>query len=143
MNRHDAALRQYYRRIWGWLPCSWKLKKQILAEIQASVEGYLEENPQADFDQVQARFGTPQTIAAAYVENLDTPSLLRSLRIRRRIVTTIGCIALVILASWTIYIAASIEHQAKCFPGYIEVKTEWADETSETTEETGVVRYYP
>lgn len=141
MNRHDAALRQYYRRIWGWLPCSWKLKKQILAEIQASVEGYLEENPQADFDQVQARFGTPQTIAAAYVEGLDADTLLQNLRVRRRFMAVIGCTCLTVLISWALYIGFATNELRNLPNAYIVVET-WEGEYDPSAE-TGVARYYP
>lgn len=141
MNERDLVLRRYYRRIRGWLPCSGKMKKQIIREIRSSVEGYLAENPQADFAQIEARFGDPKIIASAYVDDMDTGALLRSLRIRRRIVTMVSCMVLVVLVSWGIYIATSIEHQAKNFPGYIEVGIVEGD--YDPANETGIVRYYP
>ena len=50
-------------------------------------------------------------------------------------------VVVVVLVSWGIYIATSIEHQAKNFPGYIEVGIVEGD--YDPANETGIVRYYP
>lgn len=89
MNSRELALRRYYWTIRSYLPCSGKLKKQILMEIRANISHYLEEFPEAEFPQIEARFGTPQSIAAAYVDDLNTQELLVSLHIRRKILTIV------------------------------------------------------
>ena len=100
MTKNDRALKRYYKAVRGWLPCSQKLKKQILAQIQDSVENYLEQNPEADPTQLQAYFGDPQTIAAAYVENTGTAEILKGLRIRRRVVTAVTAALVIALVLW-------------------------------------------
>lgn len=94
------ALRDYCRAVKSWLPCDAKQKRRILEKIRLDVMGYLEENPDADFAAIQARFGTPQAIASAYVDDLDTAQLLYSLRIRKRIVTIVAATMATILLTW-------------------------------------------
>lgn len=94
------ALRAYCRAVKSWLPCDAKQKRRILEKIRLDVMGFLEENPGADFAAIQARFGTPQAIASAYVDDLDTAQLLYSLRIRKRIVTIIAATMATILLTW-------------------------------------------
>lgn len=124
MNSRDAALRRYYRQVKGWLPCSRKQKNYIMSEIRASVDAYLSENPNADFRRIEAHFGKPQTIASAYVDDLDTGSLLRSLRIRKRVMTTVSCTALALLLIWASGVAAVIAIHANESPAYIEVEVD-------------------
>lgn len=94
------ALGAYCRAVKSWLPCDRKQKRSILEKSRLDVAGYLEENPAADMDAIQARFGTPQAIAAAYVDDMDTAGLLHSLRIRKRIVTLVAGTMAAILLTW-------------------------------------------
>ena len=66
---------QYYRAIRRCLPCSGKQKQQIMDRIQRSVSSYMEENPLADFSAIEKRFGTPQQIAHAYIEEMEIPEI--------------------------------------------------------------------
>ena len=82
-------LKQYYRQIKDWLPCGGSLRRRLMGNITATVEGYIADHPQADFAALQAHFGTPQQIATAFVDEMDTQELLRTLRIRRKILRTV------------------------------------------------------
>lgn len=96
----ENALGAYCRAVKGWLPCDAKQKRRILEKIRLDVTGYLEESPDADIAAIQARFGTPQTIASAYVDDMDTAKLLHSLRVRKRIITIVAAAMAVILLTW-------------------------------------------
>lgn len=110
MNKTDAALRRYLREVKSWLPCGGKMKKEILGKISGTVSGYLTENRGGDYGALVARFGTPQQIASAYVDELETPELLNSLRIRRRIVKIVSGTALVVIILWVGVVAASFAY---------------------------------
>lgn len=56
--------------------------------------------PDADVAAIQAQLGTPQEIAAAYVENMETAAVLKGLRIRRRVLFAVCVTTLAILISW-------------------------------------------
>lgn len=104
MKTPNAALRRYFRSIRSWLPCGAKQKQQIMNQVKENVLAFCEENPEADLDAVQTQFGSPRQIAAAYVDDLDTPALLAALRLRKRIFTAViaGLIAAMFLWGWAV-----------------------------------------
>ena len=105
MRNLDTNLKHYYRSIRQHLPCSRKLKVRIISEIESNILAYLEENPNADFAAIEARFGAPNRIASAYVDELGAPELLKKLQIRRRILTVvIGAVAFCLLLWVTVVI---------------------------------------
>lgn len=95
-------LKQYYRQIQSWLPCGGKIKRQMMASITANIEGYLAEHPQTDFAALQSHFGTPQQIAATYVDDMDTAELLGAIHNRRRILQSVIRGVTAIVAIWTV-----------------------------------------
>lgn len=112
MEKGNRDVRRYLRAIRGWLPCAGKMKKQMLGEIKATVEGFLEENPEADYKALVARFGTPQQIAATYVDEAETGELLRLLKVRRRLVSIIGATAAVMVLVWAAYVTVELVSDA-------------------------------
>lgn len=94
--------KKYYRQISGWLPCGGKVKKQLMANITTTVDGYLEEHPDANMQTLQAHFGTPQQIAASFVEEMDTAELLDALRTRRKVIRIILYSFAAIVVIWAI-----------------------------------------
>lgn len=92
--------RRYLRQVRTWLPCGGTMKRQIMEKIRSSISRFLEEEPSADYDSIVFRFGTPQQIASAYVDEQDTEVLLRKLRIKRRIVAAVCCTAAACVAIW-------------------------------------------
>ena len=111
-------LKKYYRQIKRWLPCGGKTKKQLMTNITATIENYLAENPEADFNALQSHFGTPQQIAASFVDEMDTVELLRKLRIRRKLVNiAFGC-ASTFIVLWFVAILISLWYDQG---GYITV----------------------
>lgn len=108
MKKNNCALRRYYREIRSFLPVSCKQKNKVIADLQGSIEAYLDANPEADMQAIQAHFGTPNSIAAAYVDNADTADLLRDLRIRKKIVAIVIAGVLVIVLTVTATLALEL-----------------------------------
>lgn len=113
------SLSGYYREIRSWLPCSRKQKEQILGRFRDSVQAYLDENPGADFEQIRSHFGTPEQIAGTYVEELGTAELLRSLRVRRRVLTIIAATAAFVLVSWLCSVGWAIAKEITYVNGHV------------------------
>lgn len=112
MTTLEPALRQYYREIRSYLPCSRKHKDRILNEIRTNILHYLEENPEVDFAGIQARFGSPKTIAAAYVDDMDTEELLHALRVRKQIISAVVSAVIAVLLLWASFVSlAYVQHQ--------------------------------
>lgn len=93
-------LKQYYRDVAKYLPIGRKQKQQIILAITQSVEDYLAAHPLADFQAVQAHFGTPQEIAASYIENMTTPEILKKFRFRKTVLTILCATAATALLLW-------------------------------------------
>ena len=119
MGNLDTALEQYYRSIRKDLPCSYKMKKRIMQQIQESVGLFLEQNPDADFEVVQAHFGEPQTIALSYIEDQDAPELLRKMRIKKKVLAIVAGVMALILTIWVAAIVWAIVDTNKTNDGQI------------------------
>lgn len=118
----SKAMKRYCRQVADWLPCYGKQKQGILNNLEHRVAEYVAENPAADIAALTGHFGTPQTVAAAYVDSTSTPELLRALRIRKRIVITVaaivGAAALIALIIWGIHILIAAIEIHKIANGY-------------------------
>ena len=108
MSEIDRQLRKYYRSIKSWLPGSGKQNKSILAKIQDDIAAYLSENPDATPEQIEHRFGTPQQIAAACVDEMGMCELLHRLRLRKKVLATIRKAVICILAVLVLLVVLSI-----------------------------------
>lgn len=100
VDNRNVALKRYYRSIRNHLPSSHRLKAKVLAEIECNINAYLLEDPSADITSIEARFGSPEQIAVAYVDELGTPELLKKFQIRKRILTIVISAIVIILILW-------------------------------------------
>lgn len=103
MNTAGRAARRYYRKVRSWLPGG-KMRRYVMTQIRETVQEFAQEHPDADVAAIQAQLGTPQEIAAAYVENMETAAVLKGLRIRRRVLFAVCATMLAILISWTVLV---------------------------------------
>lgn len=95
-------LKKYYRQVGSWLPCGGRLKRQLMANIRSTVDGYLHEHPEADFATLQDHFGTPQQIATAFVDEMGTEELLIKLHMRNKIIKIVLLCAGALIAIWAL-----------------------------------------
>lgn len=114
-------LKSYYRQVATWLPCGGKLKKQLMANITTTIEGYRAEHPEADFSALQAHFGTPRQIAAAFVDEMETDELLNALKIRRKIMAIVTIIAITMVMLWASALTIALADELINANGYGEV----------------------
>lgn len=83
----EKTIRRYCRAVGSYLPCARRQKRQLLRDLRQRLEEYRDEHP--DETSPEERFGTPQQVAAGYVDDMDTTELLQALRYRRRVITTV------------------------------------------------------
>lgn len=124
MGNLDAALKRYYRSIRKDLPCSYKMKKRIIQQIQESVDQFLEQNPNADFAAVQLHFGEPQTIALSYIEDQDAPELLRKMRVKRKVIAIVAGTMALALALWMAVVVWGIVDAEQTTNGHTSERVE-------------------
>ena len=138
MKKGNIAAWRYLWKVRGWLPCSGKLKREIMARIKTVLNDYLNDHPDADFAELSYRFGTPKQVASSYVEDMDTEELLHNLRIRRRILGIVVGTALIVVALWIGTVTLVIVHNERLAHGYgvlgeIEIIDQTVYETDPTT----------
>ena len=121
MKRYNSAVRRYLWQVHGWLPCSGKLKREILRRIGESIAQFLSENPEVSYEALAERFGSPRQIAATYVDEMGTDELLRDLRVRRRVVGMIAATAVAVVCLWTGLVTASYLDHVNGMNGYVVV----------------------
>lgn len=86
---------RYVRAVSGFLPCSGKVKKPLLDALRAQAEEYIADG--GDAAALEQRLGTPQQVAAAWVDERDTSELLAELHIHRRIVMVVALAAVLVI----------------------------------------------
>lgn len=108
MGRDD---RRYLHQVRRALRGTGKQKKQVLAQVQASVSEYREENPDCSYSDLVQRFGVPQQIAEAAVSEMGTGEVLNAIEIKRPILRIVTITAGIILTLWlALFIKSYIEH---------------------------------
>lgn len=104
MRPANKVARRYLRIVRQLLPCGKKTRTAILAGITASLNTYLEQFPDATYSELEAKYGPPQQIAAAYVESAGTADILKEMRIRRRILELISFTVTMVLVIWLVFV---------------------------------------
>lgn len=98
----NCDAKRYLREVNSWLPCRRRLKKQIIDKIKQNMAVFMTENPDCGYDAIVSRFGTPQQISSAYVDEQETSELLNDLRIKRKIVSVVVSAVAVLIAVWSV-----------------------------------------
>ena len=124
MGISNGQLRRYLSEVRKLLPCSRSAKKRIMEEIEATITSYLLENSNVTYDDMIARFGAPQQIAATYVEEMGTDELLRNLKIRKKVIriTAIALLSCVIIWIGGILVALYNSYNSVNGQSYIYVE---------------------
>lgn len=100
MGGYNADVRQYLKEICKNIPCSWNKKRKILAQLEESIKKYAIEITDLDYAAIVARFGTPQQIAASYLEAMDIQELTQNFRVKKRIVGILLAAAMAAVLLW-------------------------------------------
>ena len=75
----------------------------------------------ADYDALVARFGTPEQIAGAYVDEMEPAAVLDGFRLRRRIVSTVAIGMAAVVMIWMLAVGGALVNEVKHADGYYEV----------------------
>lgn len=108
MMKHNAAGRRYLRQIKKEMPRVGKQRGIILSQVKEELNILLTENPDAGYDDIVERFGTPQQITASYLDEMDKRGLAQQLHVRRKIIRIVSAMALVIMVVWIGAVCISI-----------------------------------
>ena len=93
----NKPARAYLRAVRRALRCPGRQGKQLLRQLSEDIEEYCEEHPDATEEALCRRFGTPEDVAADFVEDLGGSIAVNVQRRRNRIVTAV-IVVLVLVA---------------------------------------------
>lgn len=88
--------KKYIRRVLALIPCSLREKRWLRERITEAVEPYAE----LGYEGLCEKLGKPETLAATYVEEMDTAELLKKLNLRMRTFALFVAVALTVFVSW-------------------------------------------
>ena len=109
----SIALRHYYRSIRASLSnCPRKQRVCILNDLKSNISAFLDTEPQADFQNVQDHFGTPQQIASGYLGDLTDTELMNAVKKRKIWTAVIGFFAAAFVI-WLIAIGWAVAKEIK------------------------------
>ena len=129
----NVHLLRYLWEVREELPGYRRQKKHIRSRVESSVQDFVIENPHVDYATITQRFGTPQQIAASYIEEVSTPELTQQLRIRKTIVRIVAATALVLVLLWAGVVVTALIRHVKAMNGYLIVgEAEVIDRTEYT-----------
>lgn len=104
----NKEIKKYLRRVRAWLPCTTKRKRVILQSLREDISLFSQDQPNPSFDDLLQRFGTPQQIASAFVDEMGSMELLRDLRVRRRVITIAIVAAMTVILIWAIAVGIAL-----------------------------------
>ncbi len=93
----NKVAERYLRAVRKALHCPGRQGKRLLRQLSEDIEEYCEEHPDATEEALCRRFGTPEDVAADFVEDLGGSIAVNVQRRRNRIVTAV-IVVLVLVA---------------------------------------------
>lgn len=119
--KENKAVRQYCRAIGRQIAVPRREKRRMLDQIRQMCRSYLEEYPHGDCDALAARFGAPEQIAAAFLEEMEPAAVLDGFRLRRRVLgITAAALAAVVLV-WMLAVGGALVNEVRHADGYYDV----------------------
>ena len=111
--------RRFLHEIKGAIPCTGKMKKNLLKEMGDNICSYIAEYPEADYQSMIKRFGEPREIVSSYIHEMDAKEISRRLRIGRKCgFAALTAICLIVLL-WVGAVYSAMSNHISNEAGYI------------------------
>lgn len=98
----NKVAERYLRAVRKALHCPGRQGKRLLRQLSEDIEEYCEEHPDATEEELCRRFGTPEDVAAAFVEDLGGSIAVNIQRRRNRIVTAVIVVLVLVAGAVTV-----------------------------------------
>ena len=76
----EAAAKLFCKNTKSNINCPRKIKKDLILRIESSVYDYIEGNPNASYDDIEAQFGSPRELADSYISSLDSEEICKAIK---------------------------------------------------------------
>lgn len=100
----EKERRIYMQEIKRNLVCDNKQRKKFLSSFSDNMDEYLNDNPDADFAQLQEDLGTPEEIANAFLENTSASNIKKRMSFAKWIIAGVVVIVLSVIVTLVIEI---------------------------------------
>lgn len=100
----EKERRIYMQEIKRNLVCDNKQRKKFLSSFSDNMDEYLNDNPDADFAQLQEDLGTPEEIANAFLENASASNVKKRMSFAKWIIAGVVVIVLSVIVTLVIEI---------------------------------------
>lgn len=111
-----AELNGYFSEISALLLCNEKHKKGFIMSLRNDIEAFLEENTEADINDIKAVFGSAEDISKGFMENTDPKTIAKRIKIKKYILAAVA-VAVLIYALFVVFSLIDVHEEAH---GYIE-----------------------
>ena len=85
----EAAAKLFFKNAKNKLNCPRKIKKDLILRIESSVYDYIDGNPDASYDDIEAQFGSPRELADSYISSLDSEEISKAIKKAKTIKTAV------------------------------------------------------
>lgn len=123
MQKNEKIIKQYFRQVKRLLPVFKRQRRTYLEQLHSDVTAYLFLHPETDLKTLQERFGTPEEIAASFLDEMPTEKIIHKFHLWKRVISVmVFSLALVFtLLFLTLYGIIITNHRNA--NGYIKVIT--------------------
>lgn len=71
-----------------------------MERLASSVRDFVSEQPKAGYNDIVARFGTPEQVAGTYLSEMDSAELMDAMQIRKKVLRILIAAAAVVILLW-------------------------------------------
>ena len=108
---NKRTLDRYFRILRKNLLCANKEKKRILSDLRINAENWIESHPEGDEQAFLDAFGTPEDIAASYMEEMGYTDVSKKILLRKRFSKTVFLLAMAAMIALIVFaIQIAIPH---------------------------------
>lgn len=119
--------KKYLRSIKRLLPATSNTKKKIIGMVKNALSARCSESPEKDISEIIKDFGSPEDVAASYIEDMGTSEILKGFRKRKTIINIIiaGIAGVLVFTALALTIALiDVHNAAEDFKnGHFEIAT--------------------
>ena len=116
----EAAAKLFYKNTKNKLSCPRKIKKDLILRIESSVYDYIEGNPDASYDEIEAHFGSPRELANSYISSLDSEEICKAIKKAKTIKIAVIVTCIIALIALFATFAKMISDNKDTTPVYYE-----------------------
>lgn len=119
--KHKLEILRYCREVRRMLPCRGEQRRRIMEKIRAMVDHYAEENARVGYEDLVSRFGTPEQIASACLNEQDERIIIQDMRFGYRIVKIVAAAMLAVVLLFAAGMMTIVVENHFSVPAIIEV----------------------